>query len=746
MACCILILLWVQDELSFDNFHVNSKRLYRVTTTYNDNVWDKSPWALKSTLSTHYPEIEEACWYTTRSMNVRYEDKFINVSVALVSPEFFNMFTFPFVSGNPALALEDINSVIISERTASIYFGNEDPLGKVVSFENRYNLTVTGVLKNIPGNSHIQFDFAVRPDLFYGKERLQSWVIDCSSYVLLHEQVHIEETVNKISNSINENDKGVWDGKMYVGLQPLRKIHTYALKGTDPVIYVRFFSLIAIIVLMISCINFINLSISQYVTRAKEVGARKVFGAERGDVIKQYLCESMMLSFIALAFSLLLVYLFLPSFNTLSGKHLAVNLSGNLNLSLKIIIIAVITGLISGLYPSLYFSTYQPVELFKGSIAKMGKGQLLRRILIVFQFSSAIILLFSISVIGKQINFIRVSDLGFNRNNVITLKMDGDILSKYEVIKDELLKYKRILNVSAASNLPLDTETSSGVYWQGLRPEEAVLMNFVCVDYDYFETFKMTMTQGRSFSRDFPTDGNSYIINETGSKMMGFEDPIGKGLALTNYQLAPIIGVVKDFHGTSLHNDIKPTIFFLFRYAGKRNMFIRIDDKNIAETIENIKETVHKYSPGSYFGYRFINEQFNEMYQQEAIIQQLIKYFAILAIFIACMGLLGLASFVASQRTKEFAVRKVMGANSMRIMVKFSKEFIILVIISNIIAWPIAFFQMKGWLESFAYRTNIGIFAFIFSGTVTLMITLVTIIYHAYKVSRCNLAESLKYD
>ena len=744
MACCILILLWVQDEMSFDNFHVNNKRLYRVTTTYNDNVWDKSPWALKSTLSTHYPEIEEACWYTTRSMNVRYEDKFTNVSVAMVSPEFFDIFTFPLVSGNPALALEDINSVIISEKTASIYFGNDDPLGKVVSFENRYNLTVTGVMKNIPGNSHIQFALAVRPDLFYGKARLESWVIDCSSYVLLHEQVDIGEIVNKISNSINENDKGTWDGKMYVALQPLRKIHTYALKGTDPVIYVRLFSLIAIIVLMISCINFINLSISQYVTRAKEVATRKVFGAERGDVIKQYLCESMMLSFIALAFSLLLVYLFLPSFNILSGKHLAVNLLGNLNLSLKIILIAVITGLISGLYPSLYFSTYQPIELSKGSIAKRGKGQLLRRVLIVFQFSSAIILLFSISVIGKQINFIRMSDLGFNRNNIITLKMDGEMLSKYDVIKGELLKYKKILNVAAASNLPLDTETSSGVYWEGLRPEEAVLMNFVCVDYDYFETFKMTMTQGRSFSRDFPTDGNSYIINETGARMIGSEDPIGKGLALTNYQLAPIIGVVKDFHGTSLHNDIKPTIFFLFGYAGKRNMFIRIDDKNIAETIENIKETVHKYSPDSYFGYRFIDEQFNEIYQQEAIIQQLIKYFTILAIFISCIGLLGLASFVASQRTKEFAVRKVMGANSIRIMVKFSKEFIILVFISNMIAWPIAFFLMKEWLETFVYRTNIGIFAFIFSGTVAFLITLVTIISNAYKVSRCNLAENLK--
>ncbi len=746
MACCILILLWVHDELSYDNFHLRKDNIYRLTSTYEENVWAISPWAVKEILIKKHPEIESACWYTSRQMNYGSGDENATGYLGMVSHEFLDMFSFPMAGGNVHTALNDPNSVIISQKVANELFNQSDPIGSHIRFENGTELLVTGILDDLPGNTHFQFDMLARPDLFYGIDRLSSWIVDCSTYIELIAQADYKEFEEKITNVVNENDGGDWDGKMYIGLQPLRKIHTHALSGTDPVIYVRIFSIIALLVLLISCINFINLSISQAVARSKEIAFRKAVGSDKGDIIIQYLSESLIISFIAMFIALLIVRLILPAFNVISGKQLEFLLSGHYFLIAELLFIGFITGIISGLYPSLYFASYLPSQLFRSKVLNAGRQNNMRRLLIIFQFTTAIILIISVAVIMKQMNFIRDSDLGFERENIITVSLDRDLRDNYKVFKEKLLKSRLIDNVTSASNIPLNTSNSTGVYWEGINPENAVLMNYACVDYDYFETFGMQMVEGRSFSREFPSDMNGYIINETALKMTGFREAADKSIALARHSLAPLIGVVKDFHGTSLHNDIQPTIFFMFNYAGKNNMFIKVSGKSTPEAIEYIRETAESVSPGSFFRYSFLDEQFNQIYQKESLIHSLVKYFTILALFIAAMGLLGLSSFMAIQRTLEFAVRKVMGAQPRELILVFFREFTWLLIISNLIAWPIAFLMMKSWLANYSYRVSIGLTPFLIAGLLILLVACIVTIWHANKVSRCNLVESLKYE
>jgi putative ABC transport system permease protein len=747
MTCTILILLWVQDELSYDNFHKNGDNIYLVTVEMGERVWDESPWALNAVLRKDYPEVEKATWFSRKSVSARYNASLFSENVALVSPQFFEIFTFPFAEGNPSTALTDANSLIISKRTAVKYFGDEDPLGKVISLDNRFDLTVTGVIENVPANSHMQFDLVARPDVFFGKARLQSWVIDCSSYVLLSHGSDHEAFARKISNAINQNDNGEWkEEQPHVGLQPLKDVHLYALQGTDPITNVRIFSAIAVVVLLIACINFMNLSTARSASRAKEIALRKVIGAKRSAVITQFFGESIMLSFLALPVAIVMVDLLLPAFNTLAEKQLSFNLAGNSTIVIQLICIALLTGLISGTYPSLYLSSFQPTAIMKSSTATGGKSRLLRQGLIILQFAAAVILITSTFVILRQINYIKTKDLGLNRDNIITMKMDDNLLDKYETLKQELLKNKDIVNVSAASSVPLDTDNSSGVSWEGLGSDRNALMNYVCVDYDYFETFNMKMKDGRSFSRGYPSDGQNYIINETALKMMGYKEPIGKRVALARHAPAPIVGVVKDFHGTSLHNAINPTIFFTYKFASKHNLFIKINNVNAPATIQFTKNVVKTLSPNSLCDIRFLDDEFDRMYRKEAVLGSLFEYFTLLAVLVSCLGLLGLASFMAEQRTKEVGIRKVLGASTPVITAMLTKEFVALVLVANVIAWPVAYALMNGWLADYAYRISIEAWIFPAIGAVTLLIAVLTVSYQAIKAAIANPVESLRYE
>ena len=744
MACCILILMWVQDELSFDKFHENGDNLYRLTVKTPSGFWESSPWALMPTLKKDFPEIIKGSWFFQYKLLSRYQDNVYYENYGFVGPDFFEMFTFPFIKGDPKTAFPHVNSVVLTSKTARKYFGDIDPMGKTLQLENQIDLTVTGIIQDVPANSHLQFDLLAHPVVVVGEDRMRTWSADCASYVQLHNEADPEIIAEKIKDTINKYDKRT-NVEKYVGLQPFKKIHLYALNGTDPILYVTILSLIALLILLIACINYMNLSTARSSTRAREVAMRKVVGAGKSDIIRQFFSESIILSCLALLMALLLVYLFLPRFNLLVSKQLTLNLTNNLSVVYGLIVIAIMTGIVSGSYPALILSNFHPIAIMKNNVIKGSKGHLFRRILIVFQFSTAIILIISTSTIYKQMQYIRNKDLGFNREQIIVIRTNRTIRRGYDTIKENLLNNSHIVHVSAASSIPLGIGSNNPVYWEGRGPEQYEMINFCCVDYDYFETFNMEMAHGRSFSREFPTDRENYIINEAALKLTGYEDPVGRMFSMWTAE-GQIIGVVKDFHGTSLHNDIRPIVFMLYQNLPYFYLFIKISTAHIPETITYIKQTMTTMVPDYPFEYQFLDEQFDQQYKTEKKLGNILKYFTCLAIVISCLGLLGLAAFMAETKTREIAIRKVLGAKNTTIVTLLSKEFLFLIMAANAIAWPAAYYFVHTWIHSFAYHTKIGIWVFAIGGIVALIITQLTVSYQALKAASTDPVYSLRHE
>ena len=744
MACCILILLWVQDELSFDKFHKNADNLYRLTTSDGEGTGSSSPWALAQTLKKDYPEFLKGSRFITRTYNIKYKENKFYETAAMVDEDFLGMFTFPFIKGNPKTALANINSVLLTEETAIKFFGDEDPLGKTISLENSIDLTVTGILENVPSNSHMQFSLLVRPELIAGENRINGWSFDGPSYVLLKDGVNVKEVEKKIAGTIKKYDKR-FNLNLTSGLQPFTEIYLYALNGTHPVVYIYIFSAIVVIVLLIACINFMNLTTAKSSQRAKEIGMRKVIGAQRGDIIKQFLGESIILAFLALVIAIVSVYLFLPVFNEISEKELSLNFINNSEIVTGLFLIALFTGIISGTYPALYLSSYRPVQVLKNTVLKGSGRHIFRKVLIVFQFSAAVILIISTSVILKQMQYIRTKDMGFKRDHILRVTLDESLIQKYETVKKELLSDKDIFQVSAANNIPLSINSFNPFWWEGRALEDYETMNFVCVDFDYFEMFGMKMKYGRTFSKELQSDSTNYIINEAALKLTEFDNPLGKKFAMWKTE-GEIIGVVRDFNSNSLHDEISPAAFMIYNNIDKRNLFVKVNSQNIPSAIDHIEKTLSGFSTNFIFEYNFLDEDFNEQYKSEERLADLLKYFTFLAIFISCLGLLGLASFIAEQKRKEIAIRKVLGANIARIVGDLSKDFVKLILIANIIAAPIAYYFMNGWIESFAFHTNIGWELFLFAGIIALGIALLTTGFQAIKAANKNPVDNLKCE
>jgi putative ABC transport system permease protein len=472
---------------------------------------------------------------------------------------------------------------------------------------------------------------------------------------------------------------------------------------------------------------------------------RKVIGAIKRDVVRQFFGESVLLAVFALTMAVLLVYITLPAFNSLAEKQLSLNFAQNFDILLGILLISVLTGIISGIYPALFLSSFQPVNALKNTMAKSSKGGFFRKYLIVIQFVASVVLIISTTVVFEQMNFIRSTDLGFNREQIVTIRTSRELRRNYETIKQELLKDRRIKHVTAASSIPLHINNNNPVYWEGRTDERSEQMNFACVDYDYFETFGMEITHGRSFSPDLPTDKGNYIINEKALKMTGFQDPVGKMFSMGRNE-GVLIGVVKDFHGTSLHSDIRPVVFCVYENLPYFLMFVKIGATDIPGTIASIKNTVTKFTPNFIFSYSFLDEEFDRQYRNEERLGHIFNYFTLFAIFVSCLGLFGLASFTAEQKTKEIAVRKVLGASVAKIVGMLSKEFLILVGIANVIAWPIAYVLMENWIQSYSYHTQIHIWMFFGAGMIALIIAILAVSYQSIKAASKNPVESLKYE
>ncbi len=756
MACCLTISLWVMDELSYDKFNEKSDRIYKVTeiqhyTEYDYKV-EVTPAPIGPELKEKYPEIVDAARFTyAGEMLLRYGDNaYYENGVVTADPSFFYMFTYPAIRGNAETALEDPNSLVITEEYAKKYFEDEDPIGKVIQINNKYDFTVGAVIKDVPDNSHLMFD-VVLPWTYmknYYWYRENAWGSNSfRTFVLLDENAVEEEVEAKIIGIIKEhNTRSVTD----VYLQPLLDIHLhsafYSRSGPGDIMFVYVFSIIAIFVLIIACINFMNLSTARSGGRAKEIGMRKVVGALKSHLIKQFYGESLFLAIVSLFFAVILVFLVLPFFGEVSGKELSLNLSGNWQLLLGMLAVTLFTGLVAGSYPAIYLSSFRPVNILRGSLASGAKGSSFRKVLVITQFTLSIILIIGTGIVNNQLMFMQNLSLGWDKEHLVYIRLREGTNDKYESFKSELKKNPDIVNVTAAQYKPTSFgSNTSSINWEGKDPEATLLARYNTLDYDYLETLKIEMAQGRAFSRDFKADTtSSFIVNETLARIIGRDDIIGSDLTFQGRK-GTIVGVMKDFHFHSARMEIEPLVM---RMSSPRFSFVlvKIAGRNTTETLNFIEGTWNNLVPNYPLDYNFIDEDFNALYRYESRLVKLLSAFSMLAIVIACLGLFGLASYTAEQRTKEMGIRKVLGATGQNIIVIMSTEFVKLVVISNILAWPVAYFVTDRLLEMFAYKADVGISVFLISGFSALAIALLTVTYQTIRTARANPVNSLKYE
>jgi len=760
IACCILIFLWVQDELSYDRFHEHSDDLYRVVEHQIQSSGEMFPIArtqypLGQALVDKYPEFISFTHYSpTSRVLITYGDKKIYESgLAWTDPSFFEMFTFPLLQGDPKTVLSSKNSILISEEMVEKYFMDIDPIGQTLTIQNSIDLVVSGVFKKIPTNSHLQFDFLGNFEKlldFTGLTR--EWHSNnYYTYVQLAANTPYEETNKKIYNFL----QSIFPDSNYTKylLQPVNDIHLYSyfqidLGGVSAKRdkYVYMFSIIAVFVLLIACVNFINLTTARSSGRSLEIGIRKVVGANRSNLMRQFLGESLLISILALLIAIGLVILLLPAFNILSGKTLSL---ATLNIPILLSVLfglILVTGILSGSYPAFLLSSILPVKALKGSLKLGSKKSTFRKVLVTFQFSLSIALILGTFVVYRQLNFVQEKNLGYTQEHVIYLSEGGAFWQKYDTFKEELLQHSDILGVTAASSVPTFTVTSTtGVSWEGKDPEDKILFTHFTVDYDYFETLGMDMVQGRSFSKEFSTDmTEAYVLNETGAAKTGLKDPIGKSFTLWDRK-GTIVGVVKDYNFKSLHTKIEP---LLHRLWGRnyRHVLIQVKSGDMAQSLKAIEQIYSKHNPGFPFEYRFLDEELNQLYLNDQQTAKVFQTFMILALFISCLGLFGLASFMAAQRTKEIGIRKVLGASVSAIFVLQLKEFAKWVLLANAVAWPLGYLVMNRWLKNFAYRTDIALWIFAASGILGFVIAVMTVSYQSLKASIANPVDSLKYE
>ncbi|MDH4219079.1 MAG: ABC transporter permease [Candidatus Aminicenantes bacterium] len=756
MACCILMLLWVQDELSFDRFHKNGNDIYRVISEFRTSGKvthnARTPNPLGPALAERYPEVINFTRYQGfDDWLVKCGEKsFLNDFLGTADPSFFEIFTFPFVKGDPKTALNNRHSIVITEKMARKYFDDADPMGKVLTIG--HDFTVTGVIKDVPENSHLHFDciFPIVNMEDFWHDDFSNWQRTMFyMYVQLQKGSSGKEVSNKIAGTVKEN---VPKSQRKIYLQPLKDVHLRSDFEADldnynqgNMVLVFVFSLTALVILLIACINFMNLATARSANRAKEVSMRKVSGAKRGDIIRQFMGESLLMSIIALLLALILVEFFLPLLNDLSGKELTLNFTSNIQLIIGLILIALATGLLSGSYPAFYLSAFRPADILKKHFDVRIRGGFFRKFLVVFQFSLTIILLIGTTVIYRQLDFMSKKDLGFDKDHVLYF---GTRHANEDPFAHDLLQNPNVLNVSYSEAPGREPWGVTGFEWEGKDPEKDVMLFPVVVDYEYLKTFGMSMVEGRFFSREFSTDHtDAVVVNETAVKAMGLESPIGKKLSYRDQIEGRIIGVMKDFHQSSLHNAIEPLLFrFNTDGEGYHHVAVRINPESVPATLSYIESVWKKYIQNYPFEYEFLDEEINNYYKTERKVGRIFQSFTSLAILIACLGLFGLASFTAEQRTKEIGIRKVLGASISRIVIMLSEEFAKWVLLANIIAWPVAYFISKRWLSEYAYRIPLGWRIFLFSAALALVIAVLTVSFQAVKAATANPVDSLRYE
>jgi putative ABC transport system permease protein len=781
LTCCLLITVYIINELSYDRYNKNGENIYRVTRSFNNlegvvslNLSTVSP-PFGYYFPTDFPEIRKM----TRLLNYgsapfKYGDKLINEpDVYFADENLFDVFTLVVLKGNPKTALKDPFTVMLSEETAKKYFGDEDPMNKVLRANNQFDIKVTGVYKGFPANSHmhpgvlISFNTLKDPAV-YGTENLRTnWGNNSFfTYLLLPEHYDIKRMIAQFPAFVDRRmDHKDYNGNLpsqytKLGLQKLTDIHLhshtdYEAEPNGDINRVYIFSIIGLFILLIACINYMNLSTARSALRAREIGIRKVIGARKKEIIAQFLSESVLISWAAILLSFGLLYFALPWLNNLSKQELSINILMKWQILVPIFLAPFVVGILSGIYPALFMSSFQPVKTLKG-LLKAGSGNIsFRKVLVIAQFSISIVLMITTIIVFQQLRYMQKTSLGYDKEHLITLPYYNAINAPYESFRNELIQNPDIKNVARSSRIPtgrlLDAMGASAYVGDSLRPITASI-RYVVTDYDFIPTYGIHMVAGRNFSRAYGTDTTNFILNEAAVSAIGWKNPgeaVGKDFGYGRYR-GKIIGVTRDFHFESLHQKIVPIIFLNPATTADQSFFnsfsIKVSGINIAGSLATIEKTWKKYMPEIPYQYTFLDENFANLYESEQRQGTIFTVFACIAIFIACLGLFGLSAFTISQRVKEIGVRVVLGAKVNSIVTLLSKDFLKLVLIAAIIAFPVAWYAMTHWLQDFAYRINIHWWVFALAAILALIVALATVSFHAIRAALANPVNSLRSE
>ena len=760
LACTMFIYLWVTNELSFDRFHENADRLYRVDENqhYTNGVYrvTVTPWPSGPVWKEKIPEIEKACRvaYAGTLLMRRGDKAFYESDVQGVDSTFFTMFSFPLLKGDPVRVLKDPQSIVLSEETARKYFGREDPIGKELKVDNKTVFTVTGVMKNMPANSSIRLSMVISFDYM----KTSPWYSDnwgnnsIFTYLLLKRNADPLPVNKKLTEEAKTHNP---DSQTDFVLEPYTRMHLYSYFGYDRkqwgIMMVYIFSTIALLVLIIACINFMNLSTARSATRAKEIGLRKVNGAHRNNLVSQFFVESLLMSFGAMVIAVLIVSLLITPFNTLSGKEFTESDLLTPFFILSAIAIATLTGLFAGIYPSLVLSSFGPIKTLKGGFSLGLKGGMFRKVTVIIQFTLSIILIAGTFVINRQLHYMQSQKLGYDKENLVYIWMQGDLKKQYPALKEELLKVPVVKAVTASSHPPhMIGSNSGGIDWPGKDPKMQTLVSMSGIDFDYVEAMGIEMKSGRAFSKAYPGDVphdtiGSFLVNEALEKLMGKDNAVGTELRFAGMK-GPVIGVMKDYHYQSMRYLIEPLAVFITPGDWWSFMFIRLVPGNTKDELRQVEKTWARVVPEYPFDYHFVDEEYDKMYRPETRIGTLINYFAVLAILIACIGLFGLATFTVEQKTREVGIRKALGAPVSAILYLFSKEFLQLLVIAAVISIPLSWYLLSRWLMTYDYRAKLNFWIFLGAALLALLVAMLAMSWQALRAVRTNPAETLKYE
>ncbi|MDB5024705.1 MAG: yknZ 4 [Mucilaginibacter sp.] len=776
LATCLLIVLYVADELSYDRYNTKADRIYRVNEDLklgnNNALYAVCMPPLAQTLKNDFPEVQDAVRLKQAGgFHVKKgNESILEYGTVFADPSLFNVFTLPMIYGNPATALKDPNSVVLTERTAKKYFNTTNVVGRILKVNDGQLLNITGVIKDIPKQSHFNFDFFVSMSS-WADSKLNQWLrSDYNTYVLFKKGADHQAFEKKLPAFLNKYSSGEMQANLHLtmdafeksgsyfrlNLTPLLDIHLHSnrdgeLSHNGTVQYVYIFSAIAIFILLIACVNFMNLSTARSSNRAREVGVRKVLGSSRKYLIAQFLTESVLVTLAAASVAFIAAIILLPVFNHLSGKELVINAQTLTWLIPVLLAIIIVVGCLAGSYPAFFLSAFQPIGVLNGKIASGFKGGRLRSLLVVFQFSISIFLIIGTIVIYNQLNYIQTKNLGYNRDQVLVIDKAFELGSHAKTFKQQVKQLPGVVNATLTGYLPTSQMRSTTIFFGDATADQkkSIFPQSWNVDEDYLSTLGMKITAGRNFSNQMPTDSTGLIINETAAKFLGFKDPLNKILYRNtdgnrdHGKRYHIIGVVKDFNFSSLRENISPVVLLLNEDTGY--LSVKVSASNIPALIARIKRKWESFTP-IHFEYSFMDQDFDAAYRSEQRTGTIFLIFTVLAIIIACLGLFGLAAYAAEQRTKEIGIRKVLGASVALIAGTLSKDFIKLVLISIAVSTPIAWYLMNKWLQDFAYRITIQWWVLVLAGFAALSIAIVTVSFQSIKAALANPVKSLRSE